>query len=77
MSQNRNRTKLNIAINSNQYKRIQLQILYPIYWEEGVRLYPAWRKGFDKNKRKKQLFPFQVRMYKTWKHNRKTQYKVK
>ena len=43
------------------------------YGDEGVSFYPRRRKGF-KNPNK-QLYPYQVRIYKTWKHNRKTQWK--
>lgn len=44
------------------------------YSDEGINYYPQYRKGFTK-KKKRRLQMFQVRMYKTWKHNRKTQWK--
>jgi len=40
------------------------------YWDEGLHYYKISKKD---NKRK--LLMFQVRMYRTWKHNRKTQCK--
>ena len=43
------------------------------YWDEGLNLYPRYRKGFKNSG--KQLMSYQVRMYKTWKHNRKFQWK--
>ena len=44
------------------------------WWWEGIKFYPDYRRGFGHNK-KRRLMMFQVRMYKTWKHNRKTQWK--
>jgi len=43
------------------------------YWDEGISLYPMLRKGFKNSK--KRLMSYQVRMFRTWKHNRKTQWK--
>jgi hypothetical protein len=43
------------------------------YWDEGITFYPKYKKGF-KNTNKK-IMSYQVRMYKTWKHNRKTRWK--
>ena len=65
MSKKRNRSKLNKAENSSQYRKISININYPIYWDEGM------------NIKKTGLFPSQYRMYRTWKYNRKTQYKPK
>ena len=64
MSTNRNRAKLNKAHNGNEYRKLLMMEEYPIYWDEGITYYG--------NK-----MSYQVRMYKTWKHYRKTQYKVK
>ena len=62
MSKNRNRAKLNKAITGREYKLLWYDNLYPIYWDEG-----RWyRKG---------LLPYQYRMYRTWKYNRKKQWK--
>lgn len=63
MSTNRNRAKLNKAHNGNEYRKLLMMEEYPIYWDEGITYYG--------NK-----MSYQVRMYKTWKHYRKTQYKV-
>lgn len=43
------------------------------YWDEYINYYPKWKRGF-KNPNKR-IMSYQVRMYKTWKHNRKTQWK--
>jgi hypothetical protein len=69
----RNRAKLNKAETNKEYKIILIDMLYPIYWDKGVYLYPEYNRGFvNPNKR---IFSSQVRMYRTWKYNRKTQYK--
>lgn len=73
MSKNRNRGFLNQAKNSREYSILWIEENYPLYWEEGLNLYPVWRRGF-KNPGK-QIESYKVRMYKTWKHNRKTQWK--
>ena len=44
-----------------------------LYWDEGITYYPLYRRGF-KNKTKR-LTSYKIRMYKTWKHNRKKQWK--
>jgi len=43
------------------------------YWDEYTIYYPKYRRGF-KNPIKG-IMSYQVRMYKTWKHNRKKQWK--
>ena len=43
------------------------------YWEDMGKSYPRYRRGFKNTH--KYLRSYQVRMYKTWKHNRKTQWK--
>lgn len=43
------------------------------YWDEYTNYYPIKRKGF-KNPLKR-IMSYQIRMYKTWKHNRKKQWK--
>ena len=79
MSKNRNRAKLNKAINNIEYKILYYQEKYPLYWDECYGYYGNHKKhkrGFlwDSRPRKRLLF-YQIRMYKSWKHNRKTQYK--
>ena len=73
MSKKRNRAKLNKATNNKEYRIIFLNYEYPRYWDEGIHTYPNYRRGF-KNPNKT-IMRYQVRMYKTWKHNRKTQWK--
>lgn len=65
MSKNRNRAKLNKAHNDREYRYLQIQINYPIYWNEGI----------NSHSEKKFLMSYKARSYKTWKHNRLTQYK--
>ena len=43
-------------------------------WNEYLMYYPRWRLGY--NNPNKRLMSYQVRMYRTWKHNRKTQWKI-
>lgn len=45
------------------------------YFDECWNYYPRYRSGFKNSG--KQILSYQVRMYKTWKHNRKTQWKEK
>jgi hypothetical protein len=73
MSKHRNRAKLNKATNSREYFIVLLNYEYPMYWDDGIVEYPKYRKGF-KNPNKR-LFKYQVRMFRTWKYNRKTQWK--
>ena len=73
MSKNYNRAKFNTAKNGNTYRKIALQFNYPPYWDDGIVTYPRYKKGI-KNPNKR-LFAYQVRMYKTWKHNRKQKWK--
>lgn len=73
MSTNRNRAKLNKAENGRIYHLILLDMLYPIYWDEGVNFYPKYRRGFKNSN--KYIMAYQARMYKSWKHNRKNKWK--
>ena len=73
MSTNRNRAKYDKAINGSEYRRIIMEEKFPLYWDEGVSFYPRWRPGFKNSG--KQLVKYQMRQYRTWKHNRKTQWK--
>ncbi len=73
MSKNRNRAKLNNAKNNHQYRIIWINYEYPIYWDECINMYPRYNKGTKSSN--KRLFAYQVRMYKTWKYNRKTRWK--
>lgn len=58
--------------NNRQY-RILFVFDHDRYFDEGKTYYPKYRKGFiNPNKR---LFSYEVRMYRTWKYNRKTKWK--
>jgi len=63
MSTNRNRAKLNKAKDSKEFNVTLLKWLYPPYCEEGY----TWHHGNLPNHK--------WREFKTWKHNRKTQWK--
>lgn len=65
MSKNTNRAKLNKAITNSDYRKILLMELYPPYYDEGY----TWRHGDLPNHK--------WREWRTWKYNRKTQYKIK
>jgi len=58
-----NSAKLKNVSTNKEYKCIRMLELFPPYYE-------------DRWECKKGLFSYQYRMYKTWKYNRKTQYKV-
>ena len=73
MSTNRNRAKLNKVQDGRTYRVVWINELYPLYWDEGCNFYPKYRKGFKNSN--KQLMSYQVRMYRSWKHNRRTQWK--
>lgn len=68
MSKNKNRAKLNKAQTSREYRIITFSIKYPMYYDEGWHYYK--RRGKFTN-----MLKYEVRRYRTWKHNRKTQYK--
>jgi hypothetical protein len=74
MSKKRNRAKLNKAKTSRVYNLIMFRELYPPYYEEGIMFYPKYRAGFKNTNRR--LPKCKIREYRTWKHNRKTQYKT-
>lgn len=48
---------------------------YPPYWDEGLSYSKSFKKGF-KNPNKF-LEVYKSRRFKTWKHNRRNQYKPK
>lgn len=56
-----------------EYKVVTNDKIKEPYWDEGIMFYPRYRKGY-KNPNKT-IMSYQVRMYRTWKHNRKTQWK--
>ncbi|MCK9415778.1 hypothetical protein M0Q97_03855 [Candidatus Dojkabacteria bacterium] len=53
-----------------EYKIVTTGMNIP-YWDEGYYYYNSTKH----NKKKRLLLMYQVRMYKTWKHNRKNQWK--
>ncbi len=73
MSKNTNRAKLNKAQTGREYHIMLLNDLYPPYWDDGVNFHPKYRRGYKEPK--KQIMHYQVRMYRTWKYNRKTKWK--
>lgn len=75
MSINLNRSKLKNARDNREYRILFLKEEYPPYWDEGMYLYPMKTHKWAKSSNAK-LMSYQIRMYKTWKHNRKTQYKT-
>lgn len=62
---------------SNREYKIKCWIIdpdpYPFseYWN----WYPRYRAGYTQRWWPKQILPYQVRMYRSWKYNRKTQWK--
>lgn len=74
MSINFNRSRFNEAKTSRNYKRMQKLVSHPIYWDEGIKFYPIQRRGFKCSEPK--YSKKQIRAYKNWKHNRRTQYKA-
>lgn len=75
MSKNNNRAKLNKANTGREYLIISYEMDYGPYWDEGLTFYPTPSKMTRKWK-KKRILSYQVRMYRTWKHNRKHQWKI-
>jgi hypothetical protein len=73
MSKNRNRAKLNKAQDGRSYQLKLIDELYPMYWDEGLNFHPRYRKGFKNSN--KRILKYKIRLYRTWKHNRKTQWK--
>jgi hypothetical protein len=62
MSVNRNRAKFNKAHNGREYKYLFYRDKYGLYYEEYQKLDTG-------------LYPAERRAFRTWKHNRKTQWK--
>ena len=67
-----------VTTDSRTY-RILTTIDQDIYFDECWSLHTSSGQHTKSTRKwkKKQLYAFQVRMYKTWKHNRKTKWKVK
>ena len=62
MSKNRNRKRLDKSESNSQYRKNFLKMKYPPYWDDDYN----WIDGRPRYKK---------RSYKSWKHNRKKQYK--
>jgi hypothetical protein len=73
MSINYNRAITKNCKTSKEYKVRQINIDFPPYWDEGVSFYPRHNRGTHSANPK--LYSYQIRMYRTWKHSRKTQWK--
>lgn len=74
MSTNRlTRQKSSTTTNNHEYNKICCE--KDPYWDEGISYHNQlnWKKG--QKYKQRQITHFQVRMYRSWKHNRKTQWK--
>jgi len=76
MSKKRNRAFLNKAEDGHSYKILLLDKLFPIYWDDGCNFHytsngPSWGKKW----KVKTITRYDYRTYRTWKYNRKTQWK--
>lgn len=60
-------------LTNNRVYKLKNNLDFEPYWDDGVTLYPTYNKGFKCSK--KRIMNYQRRMYKTWKHNRNTQWK--
>ena len=58
-----------------EYKLVTNDKIKEQYWDECITFYPMLRTRGAKSTNKR-IMSYQVRMYKTWKHNRKTQWKI-
>lgn len=60
--------------NRGEYNKLVHKWNYDPYWDEGIKFYPRRNRGTHHCD--PQLMSYQVRMYRTWKHNRKHQWKT-
>lgn len=67
------RQKLKTIDNRRNYKIVNYE-LEP-YWDEYIMWYPNHNKSLGHKHKQKRIFIYQRRMYRTWKHNRKHQWK--
>ena len=75
MSKNYNRKELSFCITSKEYK-CKMMLDDP-YLEECWNIHSPSPNGFYGHKQRKYIYRFQYRIYRTWKYNRKKQYKQK
>lgn len=73
MSVNNLNRQRGCAITDNRTYRIIVVLDDDPYWDEGLKFYPTYKRGFKNTN--KRILNYQRRMYRTWKHNRKTQWK--
>lgn len=60
---------------NNHTYRINVVLDDDPYWDEYIMLYPNHNKSLGHKHKQKRIFIYQRRMYRTWKHNRKHQWK--
>lgn len=68
------RKRLKWTTNRKLYKTIRRGDDIP-YWDEGCWSYHVSKGWRNKPKKTKQLLKWEYRKFRTWKHNRKTQWK--
>ena len=73
MSKNRNRKKTSKCLTSREYTLLQWKELGP-YYDEGWYYYTTKSKHNNGYWKTKKILAYQVRQYRSWKHNRKKQY---
>jgi len=73
MKKEKRNFRLKWTANNREYHVLTLKQEYSPYWDDGIDFYPKHRRGF-KNPLK-YIMNYQRRMYRTWKHNRKNQWK--
>ena len=73
MSKNYNRSALKRVDTSREYKIVLTKFNFPPYWDDGMMFYPLFRRGYSNTN--KTIRSYEMRRYKTWKYNRKTQWK--
>lgn len=67
------KNKVSQTTTHNKEYKIVTNDKFDPYWDEGYDFYPRYRRGFKNSN--KTIMSYQVRMYRTWKHKRKTQWK--
>ncbi len=66
---------LKLTTNRREYHIHLLNFLYPSYWDEGINFHHSKGRKWDRRSWKKQITNYEYRMYRTWKYNRKNQWK--
>ena len=73
MSVNNLKRQRGCSITDNRTYNVMVVMDIDPYWDEGLKFYPIYKRGFKNSN--KRILKYQCRMYRTWKHNRKTQWK--